>query len=79
MKKVSNWPFTVAATTQLTFDNSSSLRGRAYAHNKKQCNPAPQVSGDLLADLSVLGSKPARAGFDGSAASCPIVFQGVSA
>lgn len=75
MKKISNWPFMVPGLTQLTFDNSSSLRGRAYAHKKEQCKHAPVVSDDEFEP----GSKPAHAGFDGSAAPSHIVFQGVSA
>lgn len=87
MKKISNWPFTVGAQkpsptpskTQPTFDNSSSLRGSAYAHKKEGCNSAPKASDELSPEFVDLGSKPTQAGFDGSAAPSHIAFQGVSA
>ncbi len=83
MKKTSTWPFTVTtiqpALTQLTFDNSSSLRGRAYAHIREGCNSAPKASDALWAGTCVLESRPTLAGLDRSAAPCHMASQGGSA
>lgn len=64
-----NMPLNLGRLTQLTVQNSSPLRGRAYAHIEASCFAASTASAPLAKTMNSLPVfNPAAAGLNGSAA-----------